>query len=349
MFLNRHAKLYQALNQAGLDALILNPGPSLVYLTGLHFHLSERPVIAIFIPNAPVVLALPELEAGKTEGLPFKTQVFPYSEDPAGWPAVIGQAMQAAGLLDSNVGIEPRRLRVMELRLLEGAAPHARFIPAEDSLAALRMSKDESEIYNMQRAIDVAQQALLATLPQIRIGMTERELASELTLQLLRSGSEPEFPFSPIVSGGPNGANPHATPSDRPLAQGDLLVIDWGAGVDGYFSDLTRTFAIGEVEPEFKRIAQVVLEANAAGRAATRPGIPAGDIDRAARQVIEQAGYGAAFFHRTGHGLGMEGHEEPYMFAGNPLILTPGMTFTVALGQRPVGGRRMRVGSVWTA
>lgn len=343
MFLNRHAKLYQALQQAGLDALALNPGPSLTYLTGLHFHLSERPVIAIFTPNAPVVLALPELEAGKTEGLPFKTQVFAYGEDPAGWPAVFGQALKAAGLLDGTVGIEPGRMRVLELRLLEGVAPKAKFISAENCLATLRMSKDQSEINSMQQAIEVAQNALLATLPQVRAGMTERELAGELVLQLLRAGSGPEFPFSPIVSGGPNGANPHASPSNRPLTPGDLLVIDWGASVDGYFSDLTRTFAIGEVEPEFKRIAQVVLEANEAGRMAGRPGIPAGEIDRAARQVIEQAGYGPAFFHRTGHGLGMEGHEQPYMHAGNPLILTPGMTYTVEPGIYLVGRGGVRI------
>jgi Xaa-Pro dipeptidase len=134
------------------------------------------------------------------------------------------------------------------------------------------------------------------------------------------------------VSGGPNSADPHASPTDRPLALGDLLVIDWGASVDGYFSDLTRTFGIGEVEPELAKIARVVLDANAAGRAAGRPGLTAGQVDHAAREVITRAGYGVYFTHRVGHGLGMEGHEDPYMFGENAMPLVVGMTYTVEPG-----------------
>jgi Xaa-Pro dipeptidase len=116
------------------------------------------------------------------------------------------------------------------------------------------------------------------------------------------------------------------------LQAGDLLVIDWGAAHAGYFADLTRTFAVGEVEEEYRRIHELVQQANAAGRAAGKPGIPAGDVDRAARGVISAAGYGAYFTHRTGHGLGMEAHEPPFMFAENNLILAPGMTYTVEPG-----------------
>ncbi len=147
-----------------------------------------------------------------------------------------------------------------------------------------------------------------------------------------RHGSEPELPFQPIVAAGPNSANPHATPTDRPIQPGDLLIIDWGATHHGYFSDLTRTFAIGEVAPELAHITEVCLQANAAGRAAARPGIPAGEVDAAARKVIEEAGYGEFFTHRTGHGLGLDVHERPFIFGGNPDVLQPGMTFTVEPG-----------------
>ncbi len=121
-------------------------------------------------------------------------------------------------------------------------------------------------------------------------------------------------------------------PPGRALQAGDLLVIDWGAAWQGYFSDLTRTFAIGKPDGEMVRIARLVAEANAAGRGAARAGVPAGVVDAAARGIIEKGGYGAFFTHRTGHGLGMEGHEEPYIRAGNPLVLAPGMTFTVEPG-----------------
>ena len=343
VYSTRQARLADDLTRRGLDALVLNPGPSLVYLTGLPFHLMERPTVAFFVPDRPVTIVLPELELLKLQGLPFEHQAFPYGEDPALWPASFRQALQAAGLEHSVIGVEPTRLRFLELTLLESAAPQARFVSAEDSLAALRMCKDESELAAMRTAVDIAQRALLATLPAIRPGQTERQIASELTAHLLRLGSDAEAVFAPIVSGGPNSANPHAVPSERPLQLGDLLVIDWGAVYNGYVSDLTRTFAIGKVEPELAHIAQVVLAANAAGRAAGRPGSAAQEVDRAARRVIEAAGYGQYFTHRTGHGLGMEGHEAPYMREGNLLTLEAGMTYTVEPGIYLPGRNGVRI------
>jgi len=184
----------------------------------------------------------------------------------------------------------------------------------------------------MRHAVKIAQDALEATIPLIKVGMTEKEVSSELVVQLLKHGSEPEMPFSPIVSGGPNAANPHASPSDRKLQVGDLLVVDWGAAYDGYISDLTRTFAVGQVDDEYLKIHKIVQAANAAGRAAGKPGVPCANVDKAARDVIDQAGYGEYFTHRTGHGIGMEGHEEPYMRGDNMQLLEPGMAYTVEPG-----------------
>lgn len=331
-FLKRQERLAGAIQAAGLDAAVFNPGPTLLYLTGLSFHLSERPVVIFFQPSAKPVVVLPELESAKLRALSYPAQSFAYDEDPEHWAEVFHQAAQAAGVNGKKIGVEPRRLRVLELRLLEEAAPKAQFISAEDSLASLRMYKDASEIAAMRKAAQIAQEALLHTLPLIKAGVTERSIASELTAQLLRLGSDPEMPFAPIVSGGPHSADPHASPGERALQEGDLLVIDWGASYQGYFSDITRTFAIGKIEPEFEKIYQLVLKANAAGRAACKPENLAGDVDQAARSVIEAGGYGIYFRHRTGHGLGLEVHEEPYMRTGNPMPLAPGMTFTVEPG-----------------
>jgi Xaa-Pro dipeptidase len=184
----------------------------------------------------------------------------------------------------------------------------------------------------MRRAVKIAQYGLEATIPLIKIGMTERELSSELVMQLLKHGSEPEMPFAPIVSSGPNSANPHASPSERKLQVGDMLVVDWGAAYDGYISDLTRTFAVGDVDVECAKIHKIVQEANAAGRAAAKPGVPCANVDIAARDVIEKAGYGKYFTHRTGHGIGMEGHEDPYIRGDNMQLLEAGMAFTVEPG-----------------
>jgi Xaa-Pro dipeptidase len=161
-------------------------------------------------------------------------------------------------------------------------------------------------------------------------GLTERELAQRLTAEMLDAGAD-SIAFM-IVVAGPNGADPHAGPSERPLQNGDLLTIDCGAVHSGYIADITRTFAIGAVEDKLREIYELVLQANAAGRAAVRPGVAAQDVDRSARAVIEAAGYGEEFFHRTGHGLGLETHEPPYIVEGNERLLEPGMLFTVEPG-----------------
>jgi len=328
----RFDKLNASLRTSDLDAVILNPGPTLTHLTGLQFHLMERPVVLLFAKDQDPAIVLPELELQKVASLPYKLQVFPYSENPSEWDGAFRKAAQALGLDGKRIGVEPRQLRLLEFRHVKAGAPEADYPDASEVLASLRLRKDQAEVEAMRRAVKIAQGALEATIPLIKIGMTEKELSSELVVQLLRQGSEPELPFAPIVSGGPNGANPHASPSERKLQPGDLLVVDWGAAYDGYISDLTRTFAVGEVDEEYKKIHEIVQAANAAGRAAGKPGVPCAHVDKAARDVIEKAGYGKYFTHRTGHGIGMEGHEEPYMRGDNMQLLEPGMAFTVEPG-----------------
>jgi Xaa-Pro dipeptidase len=332
MTLSRLDKLNASLRTSDLDAVILNPGPTLTHLTGLQFHLMERPVVLLFAKDQAPAIVLPELELQKVASLPYELLVFAYPENPSEWGDAFRNAAQALGLDGKRIGVEPRQLRLLEFRYVRDGAPEADYPDASDVLSGLRLRKDKSEVEAMRRAVKIAQDALEATIPSIRIGMTEKELAAELVMQLLRQGSEPELPFAPIVSGGPNAANPHASPSERRLKAGDLLVVDWGAAHDGYISDLTRTFAVGEVDDEYQKIHRIVQEANAAGCAAAKPGVPCADVDRAARDVIEQAGYGVYFTHRTGHGIGMEGHEEPYMRGDNMQLLEPGMAFTVEPG-----------------
>jgi Xaa-Pro dipeptidase len=328
MTTSRFDKLSASLSTFGLDAVILNPGSTLTYLTGLHFHLMERPVVLIFAAGQNPAIVLPELEMQKVNGLAITP--FPYEENPAEWDATFRGAIQSLGLDGKKIGVEPRQLRLLEFQYVKTAAPEAEFPDASSALAVLRLRKDQAEVQKMRRAVQIAQSALEATIPLIKIGMTEKELSAELVVQL--NGSEPEMPFSPIVSAGPNSANPHASPTDRKLQRGDLLVVDWGAAFDGYISDLTRTFAVGDVDAEYARIHKIVQESNAAGRAAAKPGVPCAEVDKAARAVIETAGYGQFFTHRTGHGIGMEGHEEPYMRGDNMQILEPGMAFTVEPG-----------------
>lgn len=335
MSLIRLTNLIASLRTSGLDAVILNPGPTLKYLSELNFHLMERPVVLFVVPDKDPILVLPVLELPKVDLFPYKVQAFAYGENPSEWDDAFRKAAQALGLTRSRgkrIGVEPRQLRLLEFRYVLAGAPEADYPDATDVLAGLRLQKDKAEVEAMRKAVRIAQAALETTIPQIKIGMTERELASELVMQLLRHGSESEIPFAPIVSAGPNSANPHASPTERKLQAGDLLVVDWGAACDGYISDLTRTFAVGEVDGEYQKIHRIVQESNAAGRAAAKPGVPCANVDIAARDVIEKSGYGKYFTHRTGHGIGMEGHEAPYMRGNNLQLLESGMAFTVEPG-----------------
>ena len=332
MTLARFNNLTASLRSSKLDAVILNPGPTLTYLTGLQFHLMERPVVLFVAPGKDPVLVLPELELPKVDLFPYKVQAIAYGELPSEWDDAFRKATQALGLDGKRIGVEPRQLRLLEFRHVRAGAPEAEYPDASDVLSQLRLKKDKAEVDAMRRAVKIAQDGLEAAIPLIKIGMTERELASELVMQLLKHGSDSELPFSPIVSSGPNGANPHASPSERKLQTGDLLVVDWGAAYGGYISDLTRTFAVGEVDAECQKIHKIVQESNAAGRVAGRPGVPCADVDIAAREVIEKSGYGKYFTHRTGHGIGMEGHEDPYMRGDNMQLLEVGMTYTVEPG-----------------
>jgi len=324
--------LQELMKQEQLAGIALNPGPDLSYFSGLEFHLMERPVLWILPLEGPPVLVLPELEENKIKDRSTPVRPFTYNEDPATWPGVFQSALAEAGLLNGKLGVIPRRLRMLELTYIQGAAPDLELDSAQDLIAIMRTRKDETEIASMAEAARMAECALSAILSSFKPGITEKEIAAKLVGRLLQEGSDPELPFFPIVSFGENSANPHAVPGNRSLREGDLVLIDWGAGHNGYYSDITRIFAMGDISPELEKVSQFVREANAAGREAVKPGVLASDVDRAVRDVIADAGYGEFFIHRTGHGLGREAHEEPYISAFDNTELTPGMTFTIEPG-----------------
>ncbi len=314
-----------------LDAIALIPGQSLTYITGLHFHTSERPVTLI-ISKDQSVLIMPELEVAKANQSKIPLHVIPFKDNPASWPLAFAQAIQYLGLQKAKIGVESTRMRYQELSLLQQSSPGLAFLSGDVLLTTLRIQKSGDEIQSIRQAVKIAEDALTATLPVIGPGTSEAQIALELTINLIRFGSITGSSFEPIVAAGPNAANPHATISDRVLQNGDLLIIDWGAVYNDYISDLTRTFAIGPVEEELARIVEIVHQANSAGRLASQPGVTAGSVDKATRNIIQEAGYGEFFIHRTGHGIGMEVHEPPYIFSENDLLLEPGMVYTIEPG-----------------
>lgn len=343
-----HTARLEALQQLqaanGIDCVALMPGANLRYFTGLTTHQSERPAMALVPAEGALAIVLPDLEVpGARAHLPEDVRLFTY-RDEEGHEHVFYQAAEELALDGKRIGVEYLAMRLLELRRLEQAAPGCQWLATEPWMPALRMHKDDSEIASMRHAIKIAESAMLRLLDEkaIRPGRTELEVAADLRIAMLREGGQGEA-FSPIVVAGPNSASPHAGPSDRPMAEGDLVTIDWGTQVNGYRSDITRTFVLGAPTPEIEQMYDAVLAANQVGRLSVRPKMAAQEVDRAARRSITLAGFGEYFIHRTGHGLGLETHEPPYMVEGNLELLKVGMTFTVEPGVYvpDVGGVRI--------
>ncbi len=343
MSAKRLARLTQYIQEQQFSAVAVNAGPTLTYLTGLHFHLMERPVVMVFSPDHQPTIILPELELAKLDHMHLPVRVYAYAENPAGWGAIFEDALKGLQLSGQKVGVEPRQLRLFEYDYLRGACHDTHFVDGSAIFVALRVKKDAEEISCMRQAVKIAEDALAATLAKVAIGNNEKDIAGELFLQLITHGSDVSVPFSPIVAAGPNAANPHSQPSDRPLTAGDLLIVDWGASYGGYVSDLTRTFAVGEIHPLAEKIHRTVQQANSAGRAAGRPGVSCAEVDLATRRVIEEAGFGPNFTHRTGHGIGMQCHEDPYIRSDNQQLLEVGMAYTVEPGIYLAGINGVRI------
>lgn len=340
----RLQRLTELLRAEGIDYVALVPGANLVYFTGLHMHLSERPIVALFSAkgDAPILVA-PFFEMGKATGGPVRLDWRTYSYRDGQDPQIAFQQALDENDIDGNlIAVEPTQMRVLEWNLLTGAAKGLRQTSAAEAIKQLRMIKDADEIAEMRKAVEIAEHAFTDTLPHVMAGMKESDVASLLADNLTKRGAQ-GLAFEPLVQTGLTATNPHGHAGEHTLQDGDLMVVDWGCRFGNYLSDITRTVGIGAVSDELRHIYDTVKAANAAGRAAVRPGVPCEMVDKAARDVIEQAGYGEYFTHRTGHGLGMEGHEPPYMVKGETLLLQPGMTFTVEPGiYKPgVGGVRI--------
>jgi len=326
-----------------IQAVALNAGASLKYLTGLDFHLSERPVILLLIKTEKPALFFPEFEREKAESSIIDLGLYPYNEDPESWVGTLQQAAQPLDLRSVSIAVPPESMRFLELDLLRQAIGHQDFISSAALLKKLLVCKDEDEIEQIKKAVSIAERAIESLITEPLTGKSESTIANQLVIKLLELGSAPELPFNPIVASGPNSANPHAVPGDRLIREGDIVVIDWGASADGYISDITRTFQIGSVDQKFQQIAEIVLQANLAGRGQVQPGIHASSVDSASRKVITDVGYGSYFTHRTGHGIGMLAHEEPYISDVSTTILSPGMVFTIEPGIYLAGEGGVRI------
>jgi Xaa-Pro dipeptidase len=338
-----------AAGQEGFDALVLVGPPHLAYVAGFHATPHER-LIALVVPrHGPLRLVVPSLEeeAARAAAPDAELEVW---RDETGPADALANAL--AGLADgARVGIEKSRLPVATYELAASLAPNASFGDADPLLRRLRIVKDEAELELFRRAGAAIDRAIEALAPGLRAGRTEAEVSAEAGRLAAEAGSE-KIAFGPAVLTGPRSALPHAAAGAAVLQDGDLVIVDFGAVVGGYSSDITRTFVVGgQPDARQQELFDVVRAAQRAALDAVRPGVPCAEIDRTARAVIRDAGLGEYFVHRTGHGLGLEIHEPPYLDGGNEEPLGAGMVITVEPGVYVpgYGGVRIEDDAVVTA
>ncbi len=313
--------------EAGVHALLVGPGADLRYLVGHEAPPLERLTLLVLPTQGRPSLVLPRLEAPMAEHAAAHVDLLAWDEtdDPV---ALVVDRLRAAGATAGTLAVQDR-LWTMFTLALQSALPDARWVPGSTVLGELRLRKEPDEIAALHAA-GAAIDRVHAQVPDLlRPGRTEREVATELD-RLIRE--EHDVTNFVIVGSGPNGASPHHEAGDRRLEPGDAVVIDIGGTREGYCSDMTRDYVVGHVPEGYAQLHAVLEEAQQAAVDAVAPGVPAEAIDAAARDVIEQAGYGERFIHRTGHGIGIEEHEEPWIVAGNTRPLEPGMAFSVEPG-----------------
>ncbi len=342
---DRMASVRSQMSALGVDALVLSLGADLPWLTGYRAMPLERITALVLTVSGDAVLLVPELEAPRVPDTAdlFETRPWSELEDPV---AI------ACGILGryatSVVGISDRAWAV-HLLALQASLPDASWVPASRVTSSLRAVKDETEIACLRAASAAADRvAVSLQVGEVPLlGCTEAQVSADISARLVAEGHA-EVNFA-IVGSGPNGASPHHEAGNRLIERGDIVVCDFGGtlaldGDVGYCSDITRTVSVGEpVDPEALDCYEVLRRAQQAGVDAVAPGVTAESVDQAARRVIEEAGLGSRFIHRTGHGIGIEEHEDPYIVKGNDVTLRPGHCFSVEPGIYVSGRFGMRL------
>jgi Xaa-Pro aminopeptidase len=320
--------------ELGADLLVLTPGSDLRYLTGYHAHAMER-LTALAVPRVgEPFLVVPRLEAPMVDASPAGA----LGLDVLAWDETDDPFALLAGAATARLGTAPVRVAVGARTWAEHALGVARGLPgsalelASPVVDRLRMVKTPAEVEELAAAGAAIDRVHARMAEMLRVGRTEAEVGADIAAAILEEGHV-GVDFT-IVGSGPNGASPHHELSDRTIGAGDVVVVDIGGmTATGYRSDCTRTYVVGgAVPPDVAEWYGVLQAAQAAATAAVRPGVTAEQIDAAARTVIDDAGWGEHFIHRTGHGIGLDTHEAPYIVAGNGIPLEPGMAFSVEPG-----------------
>jgi Xaa-Pro aminopeptidase len=325
---DRMTRAAEAAGERGVDALLITPSPDYAYLLGYQAPAMERLTCLIVPAEGGPVLLLPRLEEPlarhELAELVDEITVVPWDETDD--PIRLVQTILAGAL---RVAVQDQMWARFALRLRAALDP-AQVVEAGPTMSSLRRVKSAEEVDRLRSAASAADAAIRAITGERLSGRTEADVSRHIRELLLEAGHD-DAGFA-IVASGPNSASPHHVAGERVIETGDAVVLDIGGTRAGYSSDTSRTAFVGEPDPEFAALYAVLQEARAAASDAVQPGVPCSEIDAVARRIIDEAGYGEAFIHRTGHGIGMETHEEPYIVASNAEPLQEGHAFSVEPG-----------------
>jgi Xaa-Pro aminopeptidase len=324
MYEERIGRARQRMEELGVDVLLLSVGADLPYFTGYTAMPLDRLTMLVLPKDGDSTLVVPALEAPRVADRPEAFAIRPWGETEDPLSIVAGLAGRPA-----RAAIGDRTWATFLLGLQETLAA-TRFVPASEVTGPLRARKDDAEVEALRAAARVVDDIALAMRDRPFAGRTEADISRELVERILEGGHE-RANFA-IVASGPNAASPHHEPGERVVEVGDSVVCDFGGTMAGYCSDITRTFVVGEPSADLADLYGVLFEAQEQAVRAARVGVSCEAVDAAARSIIAAAGYGDYFIHRTGHGIGLEEHEDPYLVSGNTTPLAPGHAFSVEPG-----------------
>lgn len=325
----RKTRITELMKKNGVKAIVLSPSMNMFYTTGFNTFPGERLLVSILDENGEVIFIAPKMyeQEIREKGVFDRIITWDDSQDPK---AILDAICIEKGYAESTIAIEDTMwFNVFEK--IYGSFRQARFVKASGLIGELRKYKAADEAEKMREASRLAEKALGEVIPVIRAGMKEIQVRELLEAEMKNQGlASPAF--DTIIGSGPNSALPHYTAGDKVLNLGDSIVIDFGGMYQGYCSDMTRTVMLGKATEEYREVYEAVKGANMRAIEAVKPGMKASEIDAAARSYITGKGYGDYFIHRTGHGIGMEVHEEPYISNISNTVLQPGMVFSIEPG-----------------
>lgn len=326
VFTQRVARVQQLMGQKNIDYLVLAPTPNMFYFTGLKTVADERLQAVVLPSEGPFTLVLPKMYKDTAANACGNYRLLTWSDhqDP------VEMVRSAVNAKEGRVAVDEKMWAGHFLSIMR-AFPGFKFSPAAEVIREVRVVKDEKELALLEQSSKLVDRVMEDVLGEIKEGITEKQLAIFIEKRIKELGAE-DIAFKPIVASGPNGSLPHHNTGERKLEAGDFVTLDFGAVLEGYCSDITRTVHLGKATYKEREVYKVVQEANEVGFKAAREGVACQEVDRAARGVIARAGYGEHFIHRTGHGIGLDYHEAPYLVEGNALPLRQGMVFSVEPG-----------------